>query len=205
MARVAAACASPSARVASASARRRPFSASPRLMPSIASASASAARRPFSASPLSLGLLRLGLRRGDGRGLARVGRRDLGGTAGLGLLLDAVALGVRGLADLGLESALGQRGLLDGDLLLLGQDRLVPLGLRERAGGGGLGCGGVGLGLDLGLLERQRALGDGDLLLRGDLGLLGGLPGVGLRDPRGLAGPGGLGTAEVGEVSCRRR
>ena len=85
----------------------------------------------------------------------------------LGLLLDLVARGVGGLADLGLELALGQRGLADGDLLLLGEDRLVAVGLGQRAGRGGLGGGGVGLGLDLGLLERQRPLGDRDLLLGG--------------------------------------
>ena len=92
----------------------------------------------------------------------------------LGLLLHLVAGGVGGLAHLGVELALLQRGLPDGDLLLLGQDRLVAVGLGERAGGGGLGGGGVGLGLDLGLLQRQRALGDRDLLLGLDPGLLGG-------------------------------
>ena len=45
--------------------------------------------------------------------------------------------------------------------------------MRRRVDGV-LGCGGVGLGLDLGLLQRQRPLGDGDLLLRLDPGLLGG-------------------------------
>ena len=121
---------------------------------------------------------------------------------GLGLLLDPVARRVGRLADLGLELALGQRGLADGDLLLLGEDRLVAVGLGQRAGRGGLGGGGVGLGLDLGLLERQRPLGDRDLLLGGDRRLLGGLAGVRLGDPGGLADPRGLGPAEVGEVAA---
>ena len=151
------------------------------------------------------GLLGVGLGGRDGGGLARLGGGDLGGPVGLRLLLDLVARGVGRLADLGLELALGQRGLPDGDLLLLGQDRLVPVGLGQRAGGVGLGGGGVGLGLDLGLLQRQRPLRDRDLLLGGDGGLLGGLPGVGLGDACGLADARGLGATEVGEVGRRRR
>ena len=123
----------------------------------------------------------LGLRGGDRGGLAGVGGGDLGRTTRLRLLLDPVALGVRRLADLGLELALGQRGLLDRHLLLLREDRLVAVGLRERSRSGGLGCGGIGLGLDLGLLQRQRALGHRDLLLGGDLRLLAVLASVGSR------------------------
>ena len=82
------------------------------------------------------------------------------------------------------------------------QDRLVAVGLGQRPGGGGLRRGRVGLGLDLGLLERQRALRDRDLLLGGDRRLLGGLPGVRLGDPGRLADPRGLGATEVGEVAA---
>ena len=71
------------------------------------------------------------------------------------LLLDLVARGVGGLADLGVELALLEFGLALGDLLLLEEDGLLALGLGERAGGGGLRVGGVGLGLDLGVLERE--------------------------------------------------
>ena len=45
------------------------------------------------------------------------------------------------------------------DLLLLGEDGLVAVGLGQRTRGGGGGRRGVGLGLDLGLLEGQRPLG----------------------------------------------
>ena len=62
------------------------------------------------------------------------------------------------------------------------EDGLVAVGLGERAGGRGLRVGGVGLGLDLGVLEGEGALGDRDLLLGGDPGLLGRLAGVGLGD-----------------------
>src|SRR5690606_13968199 len=63
------------------------------------------------------GLLRLGLGAGDGGGLARLGRGDLGVALRLRLLLHLVAGGVGGLADLGLQVALGQRRLPDRDLL----------------------------------------------------------------------------------------
>jgi hypothetical protein len=49
---------------------------------------------------------------------------------------------------------------------------LVAVGLGEWAGSGGLGGCCVGLGLDLGHLQGQLAMEDGDLLLGGDEGLI---------------------------------
>ena len=62
--------------------------------------------------------------------------------------------------------------------------------------------GGVGLGLDLGLLEHQLAVGDGDLLLGGQPRLLGRLTGVGLGDGGGLPHPRGFWAPEVGQVGA---
>ena len=95
------------------------------------------------AGPLALtgeaGLLGGGLGGGDGGLPLRVGVSDGRVLAGrLGLLLDLVPLGVGRLADLGVELALLELGVALGDLLLLGEDRLVPLGLGERAGRGRL-------------------------------------------------------------------
>src|SRR5690606_16968437 len=148
------------------------------------------------------GLLRGRLGGSDGGGLAGVGGGDLRAATGLGLLLDPVALGVGGLADLRLEVALGQRGPTHGDLLLLGEDRLVAVGLGQRAGRGGVGLGGIGLGLDLGLLQRQRALGDRDLLLGDDARLLRGLARRRLGHRRLLLDPRRLGPTQIGEVGA---
>lgn len=63
----------------------------------------------------------------------RLGLLDQGDTAGLGLLLGLVAGGVGGLADLGVELAVGQLGLARGDLLLFRQDVLLAGGLGEQA------------------------------------------------------------------------
>ncbi len=120
---------------------------------------------------------------------------DQGDTAGLGLLLGLVAGGVGGLADLGVQLTVGQRGLARGDLLLLAEDLLPAGGLGERAGRVGAGGRLVRLGLDLGLLQGEGPLRDGDLLLRLQPGLLGGAPGDGLGDVRLLLGAGGLGPA----------
>ncbi len=62
----------------------------------------------------------------------RLGLLDQGDAAGLGLLLGLVAGGVGGLADLRVQLAVGQSGLPLGDLLLLGEDLLRPLGLGQR-------------------------------------------------------------------------
>jgi len=90
--------------------------------------------------------------------------------------------------------------LTNGYLLLLAEDRLVPIGLGQRARGGGLGGGRVRLGLDLGLLEHECPVGDGDLLLRGEAGLLGRLASACFGDRGDLADASRLGPAEVGEV-----
>lgn len=137
-------------------------------------------------------------------GALRVGLRllDLGDATGLRLLLRPVAGGVRGLADLGVELAVGQGCLPLGDLLLLGEDLLLTGRLGEQAGRVGLGGGGFGLGLDLGLLEVERPLGDGDLLGRLQPRLLGRAPGDGLGDVGLLLGAGGLGASEVLEVGA---
>ena len=149
------------------------------------------------------GLLRLGLGGRDGGRLARLGGGDLGGPLGLGLLLDAVAVGVGGLADLGLELALGQRRLTHGDLLLLrrgspGRGRPGPAARRRRPAPEAASVS----ALISACFSASARLDDGDLLLGLDPGLLGLLPGVGLGDRRGLADPGGLGTTEVGEVGA---
>lgn len=60
-----------------------------------------------------------------------LGLLDLGDAAGLGLLLGPVAGGVGGLADLGVELAVGQGRLALGDLLLLGEDLLLTGRLGE--------------------------------------------------------------------------
>ena len=141
-------------------------------------------RRP--AGPLALtgelGLLGGGLGGGDGRLTLRLRRQDRGVLAPLGLLLDPVALGVGRAAHLGVQLPLGQRRRPDGDLLLLGEDRLVLRGLGQRTGRGGAGLRGVGLGGDLGLLERELPLRDRDRLVGEQLLLLGGLPGARLGD-----------------------
>ena len=104
------------------------------------------------AGPLALtgeaGLLGGGLGGGDGRLALGLGVGDGRVLAGLGLLLHPVPLGVGGLADLGVELALLELGVLLGDLLLLGQDVLLALGLGQRAGRGRLRLGRVDLGLD---------------------------------------------------------
>lgn len=145
------------------------------------------------------GLLGAGLGGGDGGCLQRLGPEDRRVLLTLGLLLDGVALGVGRLADLGVELALLERGLALGHQLLGGDDVLVLGRLGHGAGGGGVGRGGVGQGLDLGLLERQLAVGDGDLLLGLEAGLLGLPPGDGLGDG-GLL----LGRAASGRPRSRR-
>src|SRR5699024_2798518 len=127
-----------------------------------------------------------------------LGLEDLGVATALGLGLHLVALRVRRLSHLGVQLAFLEGGLPDCNLLLLGQDGLVLVGLRQRAGGRSLGAGGVGLGLDLGLLEHQRTLGDRDLLLGDQTGLLGLAAGLRLGDGGGARELGGLGPAEVG-------
>lgn len=89
-----------------------------------------------------------------------------------------------------------------GDLLLLLQDFLLAGRLGERARRVGLGRGGFRLGLDLGLLEVEGPLGDGDLLGRLEPGLLRGALGDRLGDVRLLLGAGGFGAAEVFEVGA---
>lgn len=122
-----------------------------------------------------------------------LGLLDLGDPAGLGLLLGLVAGGVGGLADLGVQFTVGQRGLALGDLLLLAQNLLLAVGLGERAGGGSPRGGLVGLRLDLGLLECERPLRDGDLFLGLQPRLLRRTPRDGLGDVRLLLGAGGSG------------
>lgn len=148
------------------------------------------------------GPLGLRLRGGDGGGALGLGLLDPGHALGLRLLLGLVAAGVGGLADLGVELAVGQRRLALGDLLLLGEDLLLAVGVGQRSGGVRLGRGGVGLGLDLGLAQVQGALRDRDLLLGLEPGLRGGAPGVGLRDVGLLLRAGGLGAAEVLQVGA---
>src|SRR5690606_30928343 len=72
----------------------------------------------------------------------------------------------------------------------------------ERTGGARPGGGLVRLGLDLGLLQREGALRDRDLLLGLEAGLLGGAPGDGLGDVGLLLGAGGLGPAQVLQVGA---
>src|SRR5690606_7020031 len=142
-----------------------------------------------------------GARQAGGLGLG-LGLGDLARLVGLGGLHHGVALGVGRLAHLGVELALGQLGAPGGDLLLGDDDLLVLGGLGHRARRGGVGRGGVGLRLDLGLLERQLAVGHRDLLLGADACLLGLAARRRLGD-RGLhLGAGGLGTAEVGQVGA---
>ena len=93
-----------------------------------------------------------------------------------------------------------QFGVALGDPLLLGEDRLLPLGLGQRTGRRRPCLGGVDLGLHLGLLQRQVALADRDRLLGlHPLGLRG-APGLRLGDGRLLQYPRRLRPTEVLEV-----
>ena len=147
--------------------------------------------------PVPLGL---GLGSCDGGLPSRVGPEHLGVAGGLGLLLHLVPRRVGGLTDLGVKLTILQLGLALGDLLLLGEDRLVPLGLGERAGRLGLGLGRVDLRLDGRLLQGQVALRLGDRLLREQPLTLGRLPGLRLGDRSVLEHPGGLRAPQVRQV-----
>ncbi|MPM51965.1 hypothetical protein SDC9_98718 [bioreactor metagenome] len=74
--------------------------------------------------------------------------------------------------------------------------------MRERTGGRGLSIRSVGLGLDLGLLQQQLTLTDGDQLLGVDAGLFGFLPRLGLGDRRVLLHLGGFRASQVGQVGA---
>lgn len=143
--------------------------------------------------------------------IPRLGRGDTGGALGLGLLhprhpaglrllLGGVPLRVGGLAHLGVQLAVLQRGLPLGDLLLLGEDVLLPGRLREGTRGVGAGLGLIGLGLDLGLLQVEGPLCDRDLLFRLQPRLLGRPPGDRLRDVGLLLRACRFGAAEVLQV-----
>src|SRR5690606_10282277 len=103
--------------------------------------------RPFTLTGES-GLLGVGLSGGDGGLAARLRFEDRRVLEGLGLLLHAVTFGVGGLTYLGVELTFLQLGVAFGDLLLLGEDRLVPFGLGQRPGRLGTGVRRVDLGLD---------------------------------------------------------
>jgi hypothetical protein len=100
--------------------------------PSMASASARAVRRAFSASPVSRAFSASACGAAIAAALRASASAIAALRAGLGLLLDPVARRVGGLAHFGVELTLLQRGLPDGDLLLLGEDRLVTVGLGQR-------------------------------------------------------------------------
>ena len=121
------------------------------------------------AGPLALtgeaGLLGRGLRGGDGGLALRVGVGDRGVLARLGLLLDLVPLGVGRLAHLGVELALLELGVALGDLLLLGQDELLALGLGQRPAAADWALAASISAWIAGLLEGQVAVGLGDGLL----------------------------------------
>ena len=130
--------------------------------------------------------------------------RHRGRPLGFGVLLDAVALRVGGLADLHLQLLLGDACLSLGNLRLLGQDLLVASRLRQRSGRLGLGGGCVRLGLDLRLAQRKGAFGDGDLFLGSDPLSLRHLVGLGLRDVGGLANLRGLRATQIAQVGAVR-
>ena len=147
------------------------------------------------------GALGLGLR---GQDLATAGSLRLllhGVAGGIRLLLRLVLGRVGGLADLGVELALGQRGPL-GHALLGGEDLLLARGGCQRSGRGRGGLGGLGLGGDLGVAKLELPLGVEDVLLGREPALLGGAPGVGLGDGRLLLDPRSLRAAHVGEVGA---
>ena len=120
----------------------------------------------------------------------------------LGLLLHLVPGGVGRLANLGVELALLELGVALGHLLLLGEDRLVPLGLGERPAAADFAFAASISAWMRGLLEGQVPVRLGDRLLGEQPLLLGLLPGPRLGDGRVLEHPGGLGPAQVLQVGA---
>ncbi len=91
----------------------------------------------------------------------------------VGLLDEAVLLGVGRLAHLGIELALAELRPPLRNLLLADDDLLLLFGLGEGAGGVGACLAGIGLFLQLGPADDQLLLREGDLLVGQGAGLLG--------------------------------
>ena len=133
-------------------------------------------------------------------GLGRLGGLDGGDALRLGLLLEAVALGVGGAAHGGVQLALGQGGLPLRDELLLREDLLLAGGGLERSGRRRQGLRAVRLGEDLRLPQVERALVVGHLGLGVDPLLLGQPARLGLGDLGLAADRGGRRAAHVEDV-----